>query len=117
VDRHLWIVLSDPDANPETVLLVSVTTWRPDKDPACKIQRGEHLFVTHESCVHYLDARDASLAQLRELKNTGALKIQDPLTPDLLRRVLDGAGASKFLKLKYQELLVDQGLIDPPLTT
>ncbi len=110
-DRHLWIVLSNPKVDPETVLLVSVTTWRPDKDRACMIQRGEHQFVTHDSCVSYLEARDASLAQLYALKDSGYLKTQEPLTPTLLKRVLDGAVNSRFLPIKYSQLLSNQGLI------
>lgn len=113
VDDHLWIVLSDPEKDAQTVLLVSVTTWRSGKDPSCKIQRGEHPFVIHESCVHYIDARDARLAQLYVLKDTWHLQMREPLPLPLLERVHHGASVTKHLKLKYQQLLIDQGFIEP----
>lgn len=112
-DEHLWIVLSDPAKNSECILLVSVTTWRADKDSSCLIQRGEHPFVTRDSCSYYEDARAVKLAQLYPRKDAGLLKMRAPLSEALLVRVRYGAGVTSNLKMRYVQLLDDQGLTEP----
>jgi hypothetical protein len=39
-DHHLWIVLSDPKANPDNVVIVNFTTHTLDEEPHCIIQKG-----------------------------------------------------------------------------
>ena len=40
LDRHLWVVLSDPAKDDQNVIIVSITTLEPHKDQACLIPRG-----------------------------------------------------------------------------
>ncbi len=112
-DKHLWVILSEPKKNSEVVLLVSVTTLRTHKDQSCVITRGEHPFITHDSCVFYEDARDASLTQLYALKDAGLLCMRESFSDGLLARVREGARITGELKLKYLQLLEDQNLIEP----
>src|ERR1700730_3304378 len=99
VDHHLWVLLSDPAQDADNVLVVSVTTWREvGKDQACMIERGEHPFVTHTSCLAYIEARVLSLANLLTFKDGGYLKLQEPVSEDLLERMRQGAVATQNLK-------------------
>ena len=41
-DDHLFIVASDPDKNPDAVLLLSVTTLRGKKERVCVFNANEH---------------------------------------------------------------------------
>ena len=50
-DGHLWIVVSDPERNPNRVLLVSMTSHDVGKEDVCLIVAGEHPKVTHKTCI------------------------------------------------------------------
>ena len=51
IDPHLWVVLSDPIQNSNQVVLVSLTTWREDKDQACVIPDTERPRRGHRRVV------------------------------------------------------------------
>src|SRR5205807_1810394 len=87
-DRHLWIILSDPEKNPDQVLLVNLTTWDERKEKVCLLGPGDHPWVTHQTCINYGDAVLTSFAKLLEAKDGGAVKLQEPLSEEILKRVL-----------------------------
>jgi hypothetical protein len=74
LDSHLWVVISDPTADEENILIVNFTTSRADSDKACILKPGEHPFVAHETCVNYAGAKVVSKANLDLLltKNLGS---------------------------------------------
>lgn len=111
IDNHLWVVLSDADAFPQQIVLVSVTTHTPEKDQACPIARGEHPWITHDSCVSYAHAKVVSLAFLLERKDKGSLILQDPISANLLERIRQQSGDSTTLPLAVADLLIEQGII------
>lgn len=113
-DRHLWVVLSDPSKDPDNVLLVNLTSWKPEKERACILNCGDHPWVTHETCVNYndFDAVITTLAKLHAAKDGGALKLQSPLSQKILQLILQGAAKSVRLSLEKAEILARQGLID-----
>jgi hypothetical protein len=80
-DNHLWVVLSDPQLDPETVLIVNLTTFDPRKEGVCILAAGEHPWVTHETCVSYEDAVITTLPKLYAAKDGGAITILEPCTP------------------------------------
>ena len=45
LDSHLWIVISNPIADPERIVLVNFTKYRADKDQACVLNVGDHEFI------------------------------------------------------------------------
>lgn len=112
IDDHLWVVLSEPEQNPESVLLVSITTLRPHKDQACLIHRGEHPWVTHDSCVAYDFARTVTLKQLNALKDSGRIVLRERLSELLLTRIRRAAADSTRLEMRFADLLIEQGLLD-----
>lgn len=53
---HLFVVISDPQRQPDKVLVTSVTTFHervPDK--SCAIEAGEHPQVQRRSCMFHDD--------------------------------------------------------------
>ena len=83
--NHLYIVLSDPSQDEERVVLVNLTTWTVDEESHCIVQKGEHRFVKHKTAVRYNGAKLASVSELERLTNTGMLKSDRPLSPELLK--------------------------------
>jgi hypothetical protein len=106
------VVISDPAADPEAVLIVNFTTRRKDSDPACILQAGEHPFVKHETCVNYAGAKVVSAAAIQSLLQKGLLSNHAVLSATLLKRIRDGAGASERMSLDHAEILIEQGLLD-----
>jgi hypothetical protein len=111
-DGHLWIVISEPGKNPNRVLLVSMTSYDVSKEDACLIGAGEHPKVTHKTCISYKPARQTSLEKLDRLRDSGYLKMQEPVSPELLQRVRRGVSLSKRIELEHLELMEEQELLD-----
>ena len=59
-DRHLRVIISDPDINPDRVIFVSVTSFDVTKEEACLLHVGDHPFVKHKSCIAYWSAPGSS---------------------------------------------------------
>ncbi|HEV3258506.1 MAG TPA: hypothetical protein VG013_16635 [Gemmataceae bacterium] len=108
---HLWVIVSDPRQDPDHILIVSLTTWTDCKDSTCIVERGEHPWATHRTCVFYRKAMIVTLAEIHDGKDTGRLKVQDPMPPDLLQRIWTGAAQSDFLSGAAKRLLQQQGFI------
>jgi len=111
-ETHLWVVASDPAAYPnDAILIVSFTTWRPDKDDACLIEPGEHPAVMHRTCVSYRRARLVGRPTLEAAFRAGHLRPDQPVAKPLLARIRQGAARSPFTPLQHLQLLRDQGLV------
>lgn len=111
LDSHLWIVLSDPTLDKNNIVLVNLTTWRPDKDQACLLEK-KHIpgFVTHKTCVNYGGSKVVTLEQFTKL--TTNLKRLAPLKPEVLKMIRRGAANSKHMKIGHFAILDSQNLID-----
>jgi|SRR5581483_2859852 len=112
LEDHLWVIISDPDQDPDRVLCVSLTTAAPHKELVCLIEAGEHPWVTHQTCVAYDKARLVTRQQLFALKDSGTIIKHPPVGDGLLKRIRDGCLASADLPMEFAELLANQGLID-----
>jgi hypothetical protein len=111
VDNHLWVIASDPEVNAGEVLIVNLTTASRLKEQVCIIDRNEHPWVNHRTCVNYEDSKIVSLQKLFQLKDSGLIQLQAPLSPLLLQRVRGGASVSSRIPLDHRQLLVAQRLI------
>lgn len=109
--EHLWVVLSDPKIGRDRVLIANITSLDKYKERACVVQRGEHPWVTHDSCVFYEESRITSLDNLYLGKDKGLFKLADPVTPALLKRMRDGILDSTRVAIENADLLIDQGLV------
>ena len=87
LDSLLWMVLSDPVQNAACILIVNFTSKRADSELACVLQKGEHPFVHHETCVNYAGAKVVSTAQIEKLLEKGLLQPHAAVSQDLLARM------------------------------
>jgi hypothetical protein len=69
-DKHLWIVISDPTADPDQVLIVNLTTVDERKEQVCLLHGGEHPWIRHETCVNYAD--DVVTTDIVHLSDAGS---------------------------------------------
>lgn len=106
---HLWFVISSGQLDP--VVVVSVTTWRADKDQNCVLEVDDHPFLKHKSCIAYDLAKSVSQEKLQLWIERSELQFDDPVSPEILFRLLDGAAASRRIPIKCRSVLEDQGLI------
>ena len=74
LDHHLWIVLSDPAIDSDSIVIVNFTTHTIDEEQHCIIQKADHPFVKHKTAVRYRDAKIVSRSQLTQLIKLGQLK-------------------------------------------
>jgi hypothetical protein len=97
--EHLWIVITEPDADANAVC-VSVTTRRSYSDTTVVLGVGDHPFITHESVIHYVDARILDLrkvqAALDARTRTFICRSHKPCSEVLLARVQDGLLKSPY---------------------
>lgn len=110
-DSHLWIVLSKPELDQEHILLVNFTGWRPDKDQACILDKGDHPYLTKKTCVNYADSKIVTAEHIGKLVRSRDLTKHIPVALALLERIREGAMRSKFMPLDHGQLLIDQGLV------
>jgi hypothetical protein len=112
-DRHTWVVLTDPEQDPNQILIVSFTSFTPGvgMDEACVVQTSEYSILTNKSCIYYEDIKELSLAELERFGAKGLLQKRTPVPAPLLQRIRDGAMNSHDCKKKHKEVLRKQELI------
>lgn len=111
--RHLWVIISDPLIDvTDPVIIVNFTTYKEGKDPTCILQAGDHPFIKHPTAVDYRNAIDVPNAGLEASANRGQVVLQEPLKPEILHRIRQGATESPFIPEGCRMILAKQGLID-----
>ena len=108
---HLWVVVSDPDQDPDRVLIVNLTTVRSNCDPACILDAGDHPFVKHPSYLLYAESRIVTNQELDRKVAAGQTILEPKMRRDVSARIRHGAAISNFIPLQNRKLLEDQGLI------
>ena len=58
-------------------------------------------FITHDSVINYGDTKDAQISKIEEAISKGIFTPQDPVSDELLKRILKGALSSPDLSQKY----------------
>ena len=113
LDNHLQVVLSNPTLVPARVVVVNFSSLRGYEERTCIIEPGEHPYATKRTCIPYRFAYMTSLAYLEEREANGDIERQEPLSPELLCRVLTGAALSVFMPTEIWDVIENQDLIDP----
>ncbi|MFP4381618.1 MAG: hypothetical protein ACLFUS_14045 [Candidatus Sumerlaeia bacterium] len=108
---HLFIIISDPQQDPENIVLANFTSWESRKDQSCIVEATEHPFLSHKSCIYYRERRTLSIKQFEASVKIGAIIPKEAVSPELLNRIHKGASVSPFLPLNSKKILEDQGLI------
>ena len=104
---HVCIVASDPAKNPNQVFLVAFTTFEDYKDDTCFVRPGEHPRIHHDTCVAYNFFNDP----LFPVEKLECHERCEPVSHDLLDRILAGAGDTIHINTAAWRLMDDQGLI------
>jgi len=113
LDEHLQIVLSDPSLNRDKVIIANFSELKPYKEQNCIVEIGEHPYITKRSCVPYRFASIMPLALLEDRESRGFIERQQPLSKELLNRVLFGASLSLFMEVDVWDIIENQGLVVP----
>ncbi|MCA1791520.1 MAG: hypothetical protein LC667_17225 [Thioalkalivibrio sp.] len=104
---HLWILLCGPAGPAGAFLAAHLASWKPGRDRTCILQAGEHPFVQHETYVVYNDTRRITGARLQELIATRQAFAREPVSPELLRRLVAGLLSSPYTPYAMKELARD----------
>lgn len=92
---HLWIVMSE--ARDGRIAVVNLTTHTESCfDGSCHLDVGDHPFVVRRSCVYYRGAFMADADYLAKAFDEGMFPVRESLADEVLRRVQEGALASRF---------------------
>lgn len=108
-EGHLFLIISSP-SYPQ-VVVVNMTTPKRFSDTSCLLNKGDHPFVEHETCIAYEYAEIISTIELQEKESCKVISIQEPLSSQLLIRIWEGAAMTQHLPLGCTEILRDQNLI------
>lgn len=112
ITAHLWVIVSDPAADPERIILTNLTTRRSGSDETCVLEPGDHPFVKHPTVIHYRQARLVGLASLEKLLRNGDIRLAEGFSPEVLARIRAGFFRSPFAPRECKYLLRKQGYPD-----
>lgn len=112
---HYYFVISDPNLDPENIVVVNMTTCRgfATEDRSCILEENEHPIVRHKSWIKYEKAEVASLRILNHRLRTNIITdvFPDKCYPDILRRIIAGAESSPLTPKKVLIILKSQNLL------
>jgi len=108
---HVWVVISDPQLNSDSVLLVSFTSNKCWQDQSCVLQPGDHPYLTKETVLFYAKAKLMPDVELDSMLAAGEIMLDDPLNAKVLAAIREGARISKRIANRHRQVLVDQKLI------
>jgi hypothetical protein len=107
-NQHLWVIVSDPGAYPECVVIVNLSSSsNAGYDPACHLRQGDHWFVKHPSFVYYRRAKVLTSQKLEEAD----ISHKTSVSADVLARIREGAGKTNRLPRNIKQHLIEQGII------
>ena len=114
-DPHWWIVVSDPGAFPDNLVVVNFTTLRPRKDQSCLIPSGYQLNdavrFDCDKCVAYHFAKITTTEKLISRADRGEIEMPGRARAVILTRVREGAGRTRALPAGVKRELLRQGII------
>jgi len=95
--KHLFIILTDPVANPfngekNSLLLTSLSTLDTalPHDPTCILHLGDHPFVTRDSYVSYRDSRILETTKIINGVASGEFVVKDLMDSRIVDTICDG---------------------------
>lgn len=95
-EYHLNVVVTDPTANGE-VVIVPVTTLRPrTRDRLFILNEGDHPFIKHPSAIACSFAQISLLGRLLALAASKTILPREPLPKDLAQRIAEALLESDF---------------------
>lgn len=104
--NHLWVVLTRADHRDDLLLVNFTSHTKSSCGPHCVVVGDdEYAVLDHASCVYYRGLIFNPRGPLIAARDSGSLTQAEPLPTDLLRRIQDGALASRFLTPRMEAAL------------
>lgn len=96
--KHLFILLNDPHGHEQLVLIVSVSSIKPNvrHDQTCLLHPGDHPFIRTPSFVRYASARIEPVSKIKKGVDQGVFVQRDPIDGGIFARICNGVAASAF---------------------
>ncbi|TPI15762.1 hypothetical protein FJW06_05400 [Mesorhizobium sp. B4-1-3] len=95
--KHLYVIVTAP-CEAERCLLVTLTSIRDGRffDPACRVDVGEHEFITKPSYVEYHMSRTLRCEQIVKCVDGWYFTPKPPASEELVERLCAGLTESDF---------------------
>ncbi|MFC4789288.1 MULTISPECIES: hypothetical protein [Giesbergeria] len=113
--RHLFAILLDPcrvegRGSKPHVLLASVLSIKPGMfvDDSCLLKPGDHPFIRHDSFIDYRFTRLEQAEHVEARVAEGVFDVKESCSPDLIRRIIEGALKSPRIPREYKMILKNQ---------
>jgi hypothetical protein len=110
--KHLFAIMLDPvklDGYGEKpcVLLACVTSVKEGLpiESLCLLKPGDHPFIEHDSYVDYRFTRLESVDHLQAGIRDGVFIEKAPCSPDLIKKIVQGALQSKRISREHKRIL------------
>src|SRR4029077_10979343 len=100
---HLWVVLTEPQAPDFQCVIVNLTRQQPRSDNTIVLRPGDYPYIKKDSVIRYGDALIVDARVLDGFLKKQTAKSLDRCSPNLLKRILDGAIASPFTPKKIAD--------------
>ncbi|MCW3098853.1 MAG: hypothetical protein JWL77_4471 [Chthonomonadaceae bacterium] len=113
---HLHVALCAPYGQPLVVLVVICNTKTIETDNTLILDRDDHSFIKHPTAVSFDYLKPINVAPLVALEASGRIdlfKRYEPVSPELLKRMVQGALTSDMTPKRMKTLLMEQhGITD-----
>ena len=100
---HLWIVTTEPEGNPEEVVIVNLTTKRANSDITVILDSRDHRFIRHQTVISYADALFTKVVAVQDVIKNGLSKFDDDCSDNLLERIQLGLLQSPLTPKKIKK--------------
>ena len=93
LDPHLWIIVTEADANGD-VVIANVTTLQESADQTVILRKGNHPFIHHDSVVRFGDARIVKMNSIKAQLTAATIQPREACSKELLAEIQAGVLAS-----------------------
>lgn len=101
---HLWVIATQPNSDGQFAI-VNFTSLKGNKDQTVVLLKGEHGFITHDTCVNYWAADISSIDVLQAWLDCGQARMERDLDEALLRLIQQGFAASDLTKKRIADFV------------
>lgn len=98
--KHLYIIIVIV-TNCNEAIIVNVTTKKENKDDTCILRADDHDFIKHDSVINYGDTIKTTINKIEQAIDLKIFIPQNPVSDDLLKKILEGALNSPDLPPKF----------------
>ena len=99
---HVWVIITSPNHAGE-IVMVNFSSYRKDSfelDDTCVEEPGEHPLVTRKTIVRYQSAQVKPILPIEQALKKGLIEQAPPVSPNLLKRIQQGALSSPWTPRK-----------------